>query len=59
VRDHQESVNLFAKAEAQANMDPDIRDYARRMLPILKQHLEDAKILSTEFGTLEEQQRSR
>lgn len=59
VKDHQETVNLFAKAEAQPNMDSNIREYARRMLPVLKQHLEDAKLLSTQFGTLEEQQRSR
>jgi putative membrane protein len=59
VKDHQETVNLFEKAASQADMDPNIRDYARRTLPTLKTHLEEAKALSTEFGSVEEQQHSR
>lgn len=44
VRDHEEAVALFEKGAASA--DSDVRAYAERVLPILKDHLAHAQRLS-------------
>ena len=49
VEDHQKSVSLFEKASKQAK-DEQVKAFAEKTLPVLKEHLQKAKDLNTQVG---------
>ena len=50
VEDHQKAIELFQK-EANSAQNPDVRDYAKDVLPTLQKHLKDAKNLLGKIKT--------
>jgi putative membrane protein len=49
VKDHEQAVSLF-EAEAKHGQDKDLRDFAKKALPTLKDHLKMARDLAGEGG---------
>jgi len=49
VDDHKEDIDEFTKAAQQAN-DPDIKALAAKMVPVLKEHYDSARILKRNGG---------
>jgi putative membrane protein len=45
VRDHEATVELFQTAANDTTLDPELRALAKKTLPTLQQHLEDARTL--------------
>jgi putative membrane protein len=45
VRDHEATVKLFQTAANDTTLDPELRALAKKTLPTLQQHLEDARAL--------------
>lgn len=50
VRDHESVVELFQNASTDMNVDPELRSYAKKMLPTLREHLKEAKALESELA---------
>jgi putative membrane protein len=49
VKDHEQAVSLF-EAEAKHGQDKDLKDFAKKALPTLKDHLKMARDLAGEGG---------
>jgi putative membrane protein len=47
VRDHEQTIALF-QHEAQSGHDPALKDFARKSLPMLRQHLQMAQSLNSQ-----------
>jgi putative membrane protein len=45
IRDHERAIAAF-KREAQSGRDPDVKAYASKMIPVLQDHLSQAKALA-------------
>jgi|HigsolmetaAR201D_1030396.scaffolds.fasta_scaffold03929_3 putative membrane protein len=50
VRDHQKVVELFENASTSTSVDPDFRAWAKKTLPTLQEHLEEARRLEAKLA---------
>ena len=50
VRDHEKAVELFENASTSTNVDPEFRALAKKTLPTLQEHLEEAKRLEAKLA---------
>lgn len=50
VEDHQKAVDTFRREQNSAQ-NPDVRDYAKNVLPTLETHLKDAQEIQSKLGT--------
>jgi putative membrane protein len=50
VKDHQEDINLFEEATKDTELDPDIKAFAQKTLPTLKEHHDLAKKLDARIN---------
>ena len=50
VKDHQAVVELFSSASQAQQVDPELRAWAKKTLPTLRQHLDDAQALEAKLG---------
>ena len=48
---HEKTVPIF-QTEARDGQNPMIKDYAQNLIPVLQQHLDEAKILAGETGVV-------
>lgn len=50
VKDHEAAVELFSSATQAQQLDPELRALAKKTLPTLRQHLDDAQALQAKLG---------
>jgi putative membrane protein len=50
VKDHKAVVELFGTASRDESLDPDLRAFASKTLPVLQQHMKDAQALETKLA---------
>jgi putative membrane protein len=51
VKDHKNAIELFEKAASDENMDADLRAFAKKTLPTLREHLKSAQELDSKLST--------
>jgi putative membrane protein len=51
VKDHKNAVELFEKAAGDASLDADLRTFAKKTLPTLREHLKTAQTLDSKLST--------
>jgi putative membrane protein len=51
VKDHKNAIELFEKAASDESMDADLRAFAKKTLPTLREHLKSAESLESKLST--------
>jgi putative membrane protein len=51
VKDHKNAIELFEKAASDESMDADLRAFAKKALPTLREHLKSAEGLESKLST--------
>jgi putative membrane protein len=51
VKDHKDAIELFEKAAGDTTLDPDLRAFATKALPTLRDHLKSAQALESTLPT--------
>ena len=51
VKDHKDAIELFEKAAGDTTMDADLRAFAKKTLPTLREHLKSAQELESKLAT--------